>query len=105
MNWMKQIPYEDLLEDDLELIYEYCGEDVLLALLDKLKGQHLFLKAAPVSEAKKRYIRRNAGHLSVKEMMARLDVSSEFVYQVLRDDPETDDDPHPDLFTQLDENQ
>jgi len=86
MHWARHIDIEDLLEGDLQLIYEHCGEDVLLTLLDKLKGMHLYLNAEPVSKMKKRFIRERIGEMSAKELAALLNVSQEFVYETLREE-------------------
>ena len=99
MHWARHIEIEDLLEGDLQLIYEHCGEDVLLTLLDRLKGMHLYLKAEPVRDMKRRFIRQRAGDLSAKELAAMLDVSQEFVYDTLREE-EKDDSQSAPLFEQ-----
>jgi len=84
MKWTKAIDIEEHLEGDLKLIYEHCGEDVLLALLDKLKGMQLYLRAEPVREMKRAYVRERFGKLTAKEIAARLEVSQEFVYETIR---------------------
>lgn len=93
MEWTKDIDIEPHLEGDLKLIYEHCGEDVLLALLDKLGGMQLYLRTEPVRAMKKEYVRENLGRLTAKEIAARLEVSQEFVYDTVRND-EPDEDPH-----------
>lgn len=101
MRWTDQIDIEDLLEDDLQLVYEHCGKDVLLALLDKLKGMHIYLNAKPVTEMKKRYIRNFAGERTVKELAARLECTPKFVYNTLNEDEGREDDvPAADLFSE-----
>jgi hypothetical protein len=92
MQWTKDIDIEEHLEGDLKLIYEHCGEDVLLALLDKLKGMNLYLSAEPVTEMKKAYIRERFGDLSAKELSVRLDTSMEFVYETIRSEEDTSTD-------------
>lgn len=84
MQWTKDIDIEKHLEGDLQLIYEHCGEDVLLALLDRLKGMQFYLRAEPVRAMKKAYVRERSGELTVKEIAVRLEVSQEFVYDTLR---------------------
>jgi len=84
MNWTQQIDIEGLLEGDARLVYEHCGEDVLLPLLEAFAGKSMYLRAEIVTEMKKRYIRENSGDLTAKEMAIRLDVSKEFVYDTLR---------------------
>ena len=84
MQWATQIDIGDLLEGDARLVYEHCGEDVLLPLLDAYAGKNMYLRAEVVTRMKKRYIRENSGDLTAKELAIRLDVSKEFVYETLR---------------------
>jgi len=84
MQWATQIDIGDLLEGDARLVYEHCGEDVLLPLLEAFAGKNMYLRAEIVTEMKKRYIRENSGDLTAKELAIRLDVSKEFVYETLR---------------------
>lgn len=96
--WAKQIDYEDLLEQDARLLYEHCGEAVLLAVLEKFRGNTLYLNAKVLRAMQKRFIREKAGAMTVKELAMTLDVSAEFVYSVLRSDDEDEQHPEPDLF-------
>lgn len=89
MYWARHIEIEDLLEDDLRIIYDECGEDVLLSLLDTLKGMNLYLKEEPVREMARRYIREEGQRLSDRELAARLDVPKSFVEEVRANRPET----------------
>jgi hypothetical protein len=84
MQWTKDIDIEEHLKGDLQLICEHCGEDVLLALLDRLKGMQLYLRAKPVREMKRAYVRERSGKLTAKEIAARLEVSQEFAYDMMR---------------------
>ena len=100
MHWTKAIDIEEHLEGDLRLIYEHCGEGVLLALLDKLKGMQLYLRAEPVRAMKKAYVRERSGELTVKEIATRLEVSQEFVYDTLRSEDDDQHDNSRSLFNQ-----
>jgi len=84
MNWATQIDIEDLLKGDAQLVYEHCGKDVLLPLLDAYAGKSMYLRAEVVTRMKKRFIQEKAGDLTAKEMAIRLGVSKEFVYDTLR---------------------
>lgn len=79
MQWARQIEYEDLLEGDACPIYERCGEDTLLALLEVFAGKKISLKSAPVEELKRRYIREQGERLTDRELSIRLDVPQSFV--------------------------
>jgi len=97
MNWATQIDIGDLLEGDARLVYEHCGEDVLLSLLDAYAGKSMYLRAEVVTRMKKRYIRENSGDLTAKELAIRLDVSKEFVYDTLRSEDKSSENT---LFNQ-----
>jgi hypothetical protein len=86
MNWAQHIDIEDLLEGDAQLVYEHCGGDVLLPLLEAFAGKNMYLRAEVVTRMKKRYIQEKSGELTAKELAIRLDVSEEFVYETLRTD-------------------
>ena len=49
MQWAKQIDIENLLESDARLVYEHCGEDVLLPLLEAFAGKNMYLRAEIVT--------------------------------------------------------
>jgi hypothetical protein len=85
MQWANEIDIERHLKGDLLYIYEECGEDVLLALLDKLKGMHINLKDGPVQEMKREYIREHGQRFSSRELAARLDVPVSFVEEARED--------------------
>lgn len=97
MDWARQIDFEDLLEGDARLVYEHCGEDVLLALLQAFAGKSMYLRGEIVTAIQKRYIRERAGELTVKELALRLDVSTQFVYDTIQDEQEEKEPPN--LFT------
>jgi hypothetical protein len=98
MQWARQIDIGGLLEGDARLVYEHCGEDVLLPLLEAFAGKSMYLRAEIVTEMKKRYIRENSGDLTAKEMAIRLDVSKEFVYDTLRSEDQNEDPASLSLF-------
>jgi len=98
MQWATQIDIGDLLEGDARLVYEHCGEDVLLPLLDAYAGKNMYLRAEVVTRMKKRYIRENSGDLTAKELAIRLDVSEEFVYDTLRSGDQNEDPASLSLF-------
>jgi len=98
MNWAQHIDIEDLLEGDAQLVYEHCGEDVLLPLLEAFAGKNMYLRAGVVTRMKKRYIQEKSGELTAKELAIRLDVSEEFVYDTLRSEDENEDPASLSLF-------
>jgi hypothetical protein len=87
MFWLKQIEeYEDLLVGDASLVYEECGEEVLIMLLDTFAGMSLSLKNAPLEEMKRRYILEQGDGRTPGELAALLDVPESFVEKVQREE-------------------
>lgn len=87
MDWIKEIEFEDLLENDAALIYEHCGAEVLFSLWQNLPGITLYLSEKNLFEIKKRYIRKyyckEDPACSAKALAAKLKVSERFVYEAL----------------------
>ncbi|HBE45725.1 MAG TPA: hypothetical protein DDW17_09885 [Deltaproteobacteria bacterium] len=83
LNWVIEVGIEDLLEGDLKLVYEWCGLDVLLSLLANFPSMTLYISTKPLTEAKKRYIRKHYNGKNIKELCALLDCSERFVYEVM----------------------
>jgi len=86
LSWARDIEFEDLLERDARLLYQHCGEEVLLSVLATFRGESLYLDASVLRAMQQRFIRQKAGELTVKELALTLGVSREFVYEVLRSD-------------------
>ncbi len=95
MDWIKEIEFEDLLENDAALIFEHCGPEVLFALWQNLPGITLYLSEKNLFEIKRRYIRKyyckDDPACNAKALAVKLKVSERFVYEALqqtdKDDP------------------
>lgn len=87
MDWIKEIGFEDLLENDAALIFEHCGAEVLFALWQNLPGITLYLSEKNLFEIKKRYIRKHYCKdnpaCNAKGLAVKLKVSERFVYEAL----------------------
>jgi hypothetical protein len=84
-DWLKGIEIADLLTGDLQLIHEWCGRDVLLALWEHCGSMTLYISQKPLVEAKKRFIRKHVETLGVKRLCSILVCSERFVYEVMAD--------------------
>ena len=91
MDWLSEIEFMDLLTNDTALIAEYCGVEVLLRLWENLPSMNLFISTKPLTEAKKRYVRKFYGKIEVKKLAATLNVSERFVYECVSSTEEKDD--------------
>lgn len=82
-HWLKGIEIRDLLTKDAELVFDFCGLDVLIALLENLPGITLYISRAIVTAAQKRYIAIHYDGNNVKRLAAELTCSDSLVYQVI----------------------
>lgn len=83
MDWLRQIDISDLLDNDTKLIAEQCGIDVLYNLWENLPTINLYISTKPLTEARKRYIKKFYTGSNVKNLAALLNCSERFVYEVI----------------------
>lgn len=79
---MHHIEIEDLLDDDARLVYEECGEDVLIALLHAVAGITISLKNPPLDEMRRRFILERGDDRTAGELAHMLDVPESFIEEV-----------------------
>ncbi|HBE44257.1 MAG TPA: hypothetical protein DDW17_02080 [Deltaproteobacteria bacterium] len=85
LEWVREVGIEDLLDGDLKLVYEWCGLDTLLTLLTHFPSMSLYISTKPLTEAKKRYIRKHYNRKNIKELCSLLEVSERFIYDAVSD--------------------
>ena len=83
--WVDDVEIDDLLTGDMRLIQEWCGREVLLALFEHFPSMTLYISTKPLTEAKKRYIKKHYDGKNVKELCSVLGVSERFVYESMKD--------------------
>ena len=83
-HWLKEIEIKDLLSKDAELVYDFCGLDVLISLWEALPSITLYLSLQPLAAAQKRYIAFHYDGHNLKQLAAKLKCSDTFVYDVIR---------------------
>ncbi len=83
LTWLNEIEFEDLLDGDLELIYRYCGKDVLIALWAGMPSIAIYLSTAPLEAAKERYIHKHHNGGNTKELAITLGMSQSQIYNVI----------------------
>lgn len=81
--WLKDIEFKDLLTGDTLLVYETCGTDVLIALLENLPSINIFVSTKPITKARKRYIKHFYDGKNAKILASRLGCSERFIWDVL----------------------
>ncbi len=83
LSWLNEVEFEDLLTGDLELVYRYCGKDVLIALWAGMASVNIYLSTAPLEAAKERYIRKHHNGSNTKELAITLGMSQSQIYNVI----------------------
>lgn len=87
LTWVKDIEIDDLLTGDMQLIQDWCGREILLALLEHFPSMTLYISTKPLTEAKKRYIKKHYNGKNVKKLCSALGISERFVYEAMKDIP------------------
>jgi len=89
LDWIKELEEKEIkraLEGDLQLVYDFCGMDVLCSLLENFPRMNLYISTKPLRQLQRLYIRKNFGKMPIKELAHKLGVSEKFVYSVIGDD-------------------
>lgn len=83
LDWVKELEIDDLLDNDIKFIYDSCGLDLLLQLWENFPKMTLYISTKPLTEAKKRYIKKHFNNKNVKELCRKLDVAERFIYEAV----------------------
>ncbi|MCX5785700.1 MAG: hypothetical protein NTX59_08415 [Elusimicrobia bacterium] len=92
LSWIKKLDEKDIAKhftNDITLIYEHCGLEVLIKLWEKLASINLYLSEKPLMAMRreyihKNYVKTNTGN-NAKELAVLLHVSEQYVYIALKD--------------------
>ena len=83
LDWMKEVDWKEGLTEELRMVLSICGEDVLLALLERLPGHRIHISTVPLRKAQRKYVAKFAGRKSVREIAVQIGASVPFVQGVL----------------------
>ena len=83
LDWMKKVAWKEGLTEDLRMVLSACGEDAVLALLDRLNGHRIHVSSAPIRAAQRRYVKKFAGQKSTRKLAFETGASESFVQRVL----------------------
>ena len=83
LDWMKEVNWKEGLTEDLRMVLSVCGEDVLLALLERLPGHRIHVSTIPLRKAQRMYVRKFAGRKSAREIAVQIGASLSFVQKTL----------------------
>lgn len=96
--WIKDIDIEKHLEGDLLMIYEICGLDTLMVLMENLSKITIYISEKPLVSAKKEYIKKNFNGHNAKELAIKLRVSEKFVTETIHATRKKSKHPEPSFF-------
>ena len=83
MNILKDLRYGDLTED-LQMIYDVCGEEVVIQLIENLGGLSFYVpKITRFDDLIYRFIKENKQQ-TYKKLAARLGVTEQYVKSIVR---------------------
>lgn len=83
MNILQNLQYEDLTED-LQMIYDVCGEETVIRLIENLGGLSFYVpKITRFDDLIYRYIRDNKNE-TLKKIAARLGVSEQYLKSIVK---------------------
>lgn len=85
LSWMKEIDgVERLLDKDMKLVYENCGIETVINLLENLPSINVYISKAAVTRAQETYILKHFNGRNVKEIAIKIGCSEMRVYQVIK---------------------
>ena len=83
MNILKDLQYGDLTED-LQMIYDVCGEEVVIKLIENLGGLSFYVpKITRFDDLIYRFITENKQQ-TYKKVAARLGVTEQYVKSIVK---------------------
>jgi Mor family transcriptional regulator len=88
MDWIKELSKEEIeevLEGDLQIVYQFCGFEVLCLLWENLSGLNIYISTKPLRALQRLYIKKYYNGMNIKELAHKLKVSEKFVYSVIND--------------------
>ena len=83
--WLKDIDFEDLLDNDAKLVENACGRDVMLKIWTQLPSIQIYTGGRWINEARKRYIYKHYDGTNINELAVKLNISSRFVKAALKE--------------------
>lgn len=83
MNILKDLQYGDLTED-LQMIYDVCGEEVVIKLIENLGGLSFYVpKITRFDDLIYRFITENKQQ-TYKKLAARLGVTEQYIKSIVK---------------------
>jgi len=93
MEWIKKLSdleIEQALEGDLGLVYQLCGKETALRLLEHMAGLNIYVSGKTIKKLQRLYIKKYYNGNNIKKIASELKVSERYVYNVIGDDKNKD---------------
>lgn len=86
LEWMRNLEEpEKYLDKDLRLVYENCGIDTVISLLEGLPSINVYISSASVTKAQKAYIVKYFDGNNQKELALEIGCSERLVFKVTKE--------------------
>lgn len=86
LNWIRDLDEpEKYLDKDMKLVYENCGIDTVISLLEGLPSINVYISSASVTKAQKAYIVKHFDGNNQKELALEIGCSERLVFKVTKE--------------------
>ncbi len=85
LDWMKEVNWKSGLTEELRMVLSVVGEDVLMALLDKLSGQRIHFSTSVIRLARREYVRKHMHSKSARRLAYELGSSESAIHKIMRE--------------------
>ena len=83
--WLKEVEIADLLDGDMQMVYEFCGIDTLVKLYEHFLSINIYVSGKPLDRIKRRYVQKYFTGNNVKALCVKLGASERFIYDVIEE--------------------
>lgn len=84
LSWLDEIDIKSHLDFNYSTIYDICGKEKFLMLLETFNKTQIYFSNLPIIEMKKEFIKKNKDKYSTADLARLLKCSLGFVYKVVR---------------------
>lgn len=84
LSWLDEIDIKSHLDFNYSTMYEICGKEKFLLLLEAFNKTQIYFSNFPIIEMKKEFIKKNKEKYSTSDLARKLNCSLGFVYKVVR---------------------
>jgi len=86
LDWMRDLDEpEKYLDKDMKLVFENCGIDTVISLLEGLPSINVYISSASVTKAQKAYIEKHFDGNNQKKLALEIGCSERLVFQTTKE--------------------